>query len=181
MNQITKPYKKFSVSDITQGFHLGHQAIDCVPQKGAYGKPLCAPEKVLIEQIITPTNLSEEGGLRNGYGLWMVGQETGNRYLYWHTLPILPVWGGDIIGRGKIVAYMGNSGNVFAGGVYVPLEERNNEPHQGTHLHEGVKINDLFINPLTIMDVSTEPTYTIADELASAMKVLVKILKLLAR
>ena|SRR3990167_1418407 len=178
MNSITKPYKRFSVLNITQGFHSGHQAIDCV---SSYGTPLVAPENVLIEQIITPTNLNEEGGLKNGYGLWMVGQETGNRYLYWHTLPILPVWGGDIIGRGKIVAYMGNSGNVFAGGVYVPLEERNREPHQGTHLHEMVKTNGLFIDPLTIMDVSTEPTYTVGEVLASAMKTLVKLAKLLTR
>ena len=172
---MIKPYKKFSVFDVSQGFHSGHQAIDCV---STYGKPLVAPENVLIGGIITPTNVSEDlGDLKNGYGVWMIGQETGDKYLYWHCLPVFPVWGGDIIEGGKIVAYMGNAGNVSVGGVYVPLEERTDKPYRGTHLHMVWFKNGVPHDPLPYLE--KEPEYTFWDEIKATGVVLTKIKLLL--
>lgn len=182
MSKFTKPYKGFSVLDVTQGFHSAHQAIDCVPKSGAYGKPMVAPEKVLIERIWTPDRITTDNDdLAFGYGIAMVGQESGHRYVYWHCLPVFPVWGGDIVERGKIVAYMGNAGNVNVGGVYVPLDKRLAPEHPGTHLHQIVQVNGVPVNPLTDMDTLTEPSYTILDVLSATGKVLAKITKLLIR
>lgn len=173
---MLKPYRKFSVLDVTQAYHDGHRAIDCVPKGIAYGTPLVAPEKCKIEEIRTPSSLKDEfNDLANGYGVWMVGLETNRRYLYWHTLPVLPVWGGDIVEKGQIVAYVGNSGNVYTGGVYVPLDVRDNEPHLGTHLHLAVQVDNVPVDPIPLLDVITEPTYTIADQLVAAAKCLGKI------
>src|SRR3990167_2940891 len=169
-----KPYKRFTVLDVTQGFHSGHQAIDCVPQKGAYGKPLVAPEKVVIEQVVTPSRVDESlKDLEYGYGVWMRGQETGDRYLYWHCLPVFPVWGGDIIEKGQIVAFIGNAGNVYRGGVYVPLYERATS-HKGTHLHLIHQKNGVPVDPLPLEE---EPTYTTLDFMLAMMKTLAKITK----
>lgn len=173
---MIKPYKNFSVLDVTQGFHSGHKAIDCVPKSGAYGKPLCAPEMVKIERIITPTKVDESlDDLEIGYGVWMKGLETGRRYLYWHCLPIFPVWGGQVVQGGQIVAYMGNSGNVSVQGKYVPLENRV-ASHLGVHLHLIVQENGVPVDPLVL--IRDEPNYSTWDLISSTTKTLTK-LKLL--
>lgn len=181
---ITKPFKGCKSQNISQKFHQGHKAIDWV---SFYGTPICAPEKVRIEWVIgdgyTPDSYEP---LRRGYGVWMTGLETGQVYVYWHFLPYLPVSNGDIVERGKIVGYMGNSGLVRAGGVDVPIEERTKAPHAGTHLHqvvfsEGHNIGSWKgdeIDPLTVTSF-TEPTYSIIDEINSMTKSLSKILKII--
>lgn len=187
--KATKPYKGFSVLDVTQGFHAGHNGYDSVPKKRKpFGTPLVAPERVLIEKIWAGEKLTTSTeGIKNGYGITMIGQETGWRYVYWHCQPIFPVWGGDIIERGKIVAYMGNAGYVTVWGRPVTVEERDHlDPNghfkleeTGTHLHGMLYINGVLVNPLEYIDQITEPTYTRWDELTAMMKVLVKISKLL--
>ena len=180
--KITKPFKKADVLMITQGFHMEHRALDWFPRRGklAYGTPLVAPERVLIEKIYGNNLTNNDAELINGYGVWMQGLETGYKHLYWHTLPILPVSSGDTVERGKIVAYCGNSGNVESGGSYVPISERLNKPHLGTHLHQSVFENGVSFDPLTIMDMSTEPTYTLFDFIKAFTEVLARITKLIS-
>jgi len=178
MTQYTLPIKGMTERNISQTFHQDHEALDVVWDRrrglNGYGTPLCAPENVLIEQIFGDT--FTPGSSRNtkrGYGLWMKGLETGKRHLFWHTLPYLPVWGGDVVLRGKIVAYMGNSGYVKAGGVYVPLEDRK-APYPGTHLHwKSEEEGGSVINQLHFINWNWHPTYGIGDQL-TAMSVVVK-------
>ena len=190
---ILKPFKQFSANNITQGFHQYHKAIDILPiRKGglAYGTPLVAPERCKIGKVYTPQffkdNPHDDAPVKNGYGLFMKGLETGYLHLYWHTQPVFPVSTGDMVERGAIVAYCGNSGNVFSGGLYVPISERNLPNFKGTHLHQ-VLIDDretpqrgTVLNPLDYMDIVTEPTYTIFDELKAISTTLLKISKLLS-
>lgn len=178
----TKPYKNFTVLDVTQGFHSGHKAIDAVPKKLPYGKPLVAPEEIEVEKIWGGSKVSNSlEDITFGYGIAMKGLETGRRYVYWHCLPIFPVWAGDRVKRGKIAAFMGNAGNVTVGGAYVPAEARLNPEKPGTHLHEVVQINGVPIDPLSVMDVTTEPIYTNLDLSIAMMMCTVKILKLLVK
>lgn len=175
---MLKPFKKADVLGVTQGFHSGHKAVDWV---ASYGTPLVAPERVKILGItrerFTPDDYF---GLKSGYGVRMKGLESKLEYLYWHTLPIFPVWGGDTIEEGKIVAYMGNSGNVFQGGIYVPIEERTLHPHRGTHLHLEVYEKGKPIDPLPLIDMAQEPLYGPTDVLSATMRCLTK-LKLLIK
>lgn len=177
--KASKPFKKAGLLGVTQGFHSGHKAVDWV---ASYGAILCAPEKVKILGIrgdgFTPSSYTNT---QRGYGVSMKGLESGREYLYWHCLPIFPVWGGDIIERGKIVAYMGNSGYVYEAGKYVSIEERALSPHRGTHLHYEVYDKGVEIDPLLVTDMTLEPTYTFADILGASTKVVTKIGKLLAR
>lgn len=190
--KFTKPYKGFSVLDITQGFHAGHNGYDAVPRnRTPFGTPLVAPENVRIERIWAAEKVDgTTDGIKNGYGITMIGQDTNWKYVYWHCQPLFPVWGGDIIERGKIVAYMGNSGYVTVWGRPLTVEERDHlDPNgnfkleeAGTHLHGMLYLNyGELVNPLDYMDPITEPTYTKWDELSAMLKVLVKASKLLIR
>ncbi len=107
---------------------------------------------------------------------------SGYEHLYWHTQPVMPVKTGDVVKAGTIVAYCGNSGNVFSNGVYVPLEQRNMPNFAGTHLHQTlhkINSNEDLIDPLPFIDLVTEPTYTIFDELKAISITLLKISNLL--
>ncbi len=187
--KILKPYKGFSLANITQFYTQTHHAIDSVPKRtwglGAYGTPLVAPEKVTIGKIYDsqydPLNPHDDRPITNGYGLWMLG-ESGYEHLYWHTQPTFPVERGDVVEKGTIIAYVGNSGNVFVGGQYVPIGDRDHEPFLGTHLHQqidnqnnGVPDKGYPHDPLDFIDLDTEPSYTIMDELKAATKTLLKI------
>lgn len=177
MIKILKPYKRFGLGNITQGYTDLHHAIDSVPiRKGLipYGTPLVAPEKVTIHTIYNTLQygdmVKDDRPITNGYGLWMQG-ESGYFHLYWHTQPAFPVKVGDVVLAGTIVAYVGNSGNVTIGGTYVPIDERDESPFLGTHLHQAV-VNELDgspdkgnpLNPLDFIDLATEPSYTVWDE-----------------
>ncbi len=135
--KFLKPYKTCSLSDVTQPFLPTHHAIDWLPKRktgfGAYGTPLVAPEKVTITKIYDTT----DSDITNGYGIWMKG-ESGYLHEYWHTEPTFPVSLGDTVEQGTIVAYVGNSGNVFADGQYVPVTDRDHPPFSGTHLHHAL-------------------------------------------
>ncbi len=183
--KFLKPYKGFGPSTVTQIFHQFHKSIDSLPVRKfgllAYGTPLVAPEKCTIGKVYgneyTPGDTAPQ---KNGYGLWMKG-ESGFEHQYWHTQPVLPVKTGDVVERGTIVAYVGNSGNVYQGGAYVPLEERtaaNN--YAGTHLHHTIVKLGVPYDPMTLLDLDTEPSYGILDELKAAAITLGKISKLLS-
>lgn len=175
MNELTKFFKGMTQNNVTQVFHKDHQALDIV---GAYGTPLCAPENCLILGITKEELVENNQALENGYGVRMKGLETGHEYLYWHTLPILPVWGGDSVRRGQIVAYMGNAGNVRVDGKYVPLEDRILPNHPGTHLHIEMFKDGVRIDPLPHINWSWEPQWTKTDFISSFLKVLSKMAKL---
>lgn len=182
--KLTKPFKGVYV--VHQAFHAKHDGIDLGSPRwvAGYGTPLTAPEDVVIERVVTPGYLVEDGNfelLKKGYGLRMRGLETGNLYLYWHCLPGFPVWGGDKVKRGQIVAYMGNSGNVRSSAYGpsvppVPLEDRTNRSKNfpGTHLHMEVVVKGKKVDPFPLFDWTAEPTYTNMDILAAAAKVIGK-------
>ncbi len=182
-----KPFKKASLSNVTQNFNATHRAIDWLPFRkeglGAYGTPLVAPEKVKIGNIYTPQymkdNPHDDAPIKNGYGLWMKGV-SGKEHLYWHTQPVFPVAIGEVVEKGTIIAYCGNSGNVFDSGTYVPLEDRNKPNFAGTHLHQAIVQDGIPEDPLTLLDLVTEPDYGILDELKAISIVLLKISKLLS-
>lgn len=183
--KFLKPYKTCSLSDVTQGFIQTHHAIDWLPKRklglGAYGTPLVAPEDGIIHTAYTHKNLKDDDNsalLKNGFGLWIFG-DSGYEHLLWHTQSIQPVAVGDRVKKGQIVAYMGNSGNVFDSGVYVPLEERNKPNFLGTHLHQQIALKGQLFNPLDFIDFETEPSYTILDELKAISITLLKISNIL--
>lgn len=188
MKILSLPQWGMNEAHISQTYHEGHKALDIIPASRTffgYGVPLTAPEMVRIERItgdtFTPGN---EKNLERGYGIWMKGLETGFTHLYWHVLPILPVWGGDVIARGKIVAYMGNAGLVRRNGVYVPLEQRTTPAFPGTHLHWEM-FDSAFtfkkagheVNQIPHLNFLWQPTYTNTDQLAAAAVVLKKMAK----
>lgn len=168
---------------ITQTFHSKHPALDIVGNdvNYGYGTPLCAPENCTVMGITTESLSHDNKALEHGYGIRLRGQETGYEYLYWHTLPIFPVWGGDSVKRGQIVAFMGNAGMVYVGGVYVPLEKRTKSPFAGTHLHIEMYEGSGKSNPLPLINWSWEPNWTYRDYLIAMVAVLKKKVKLLTR
>lgn len=182
---LTKFFKGMTKENISQIFHAGHPALDIISwQKGftnGYGTPLCAPEMCRVEGI-TREWLEPEGsteGIKNGYGIKLKGLETGYSYLFWHTLSVLPVNGGDIVKRGQIVAYMGNAGRVYSGGAYVPLEKRNYAPFPGTHLHIEMYDNGKQIDPLPFINFNWEPQYTLFENLEAIKNTLLKISRII--
>jgi hypothetical protein len=176
---ISTFFKGMTPGHISQIFHEGHQALDITGNKTnfGYGTPLCAPENCLVLGI-TKSELSHDNkDLEAGYGVRLKGLETGLEYLYWHCLPTFPVYGGDSVPRGQIVAYMGNGGPVYQGGKYVPLEERTTAPFKGTHLHVQVEKDGVRIDPLPLINFHWQPTYSFSDYLGAMLKVLNKISK----
>ena len=189
----TLPWKGMNRSHITQKFHSTHQGLDIAGVlpflSRGYGVPLCAPENCRIERIFgnefTPDS---HAGLTRGYGVWFTGLETGNVHVFWHTQPILPVWGGQIVSRGKILAFMGNSGLVWSDNVFVPVEERTKKPHAGTHLHWEVYPAGHEIgffgskdrkDPASLLNFNWQPNYTTMDLLSSFVTVLNKMSSLI--
>ena len=175
---------------ITQKYHSGHKALDIVSYENwerdrGYGEPECAPEDVEIlaytGEGYTPGNTDN---LEHGYGIFMKGLETGYSYLYWHTWPYFPVNVGDIVKRGKIVAFMGNAGTVRVGGKYVPLNKRTQAPNLGTHLHMEMYTKTwklgkkkTFVDPLKHIDFSLEPIYNQFDLLKAFSIILSKVIR----
>lgn len=179
MNKLTLLFKGMTEGHITQVFHRGHDALDIIGNKSSfgYGTPLCAPENCLVLGITSEELTSDNKDLEHGYGIRLKGLETGLEYLLWHCLPIFPVYGGDIVSRGQIVAYMGNAGTVYQNGVYVPLAERTTKPFGGTHVHFEVFKQGDRIDPYPLFNWSWQPQYSLADYIGAFMRVLSKISK----
>ncbi len=172
---LTKFFKGMQPQHLTQGFKPTHQALDIV---GTYGSPLCAPENCLVLGIRGDTfTPGDNTNTIRGYGIRLKGLETGTEYLFWHCLPYFPVYGGDSVPRGGIVAFMGNSGYVLVGGKEVPIDERNSPTKPGTHLHiEGEKDKVPF-DLLPEINWSWEPQYSKLDLFKAFMVTLTKISK----
>ncbi len=180
--KFLKPYKNFGEANVTQSYHEKHRAIDSLPSRKkllGYGTPLVAPEDCTIGKVYgnnyTP---GDDGPLKNGFGLWMKGV-SGYEHLYWHTQPILPVSTGDFVKKGTIVAFCGNSGNVYSDGEYVPLDKRDVPNFAGTHLHHQVVKDGVLLNPMEWVDLVLEPNYGMLDELEAIGVTLLKISKLI--
>lgn len=191
MPKLSVPFKGFTVNNISQYYHADHRAWDIVGVKKSrgYGTPLCALEdKEVIMAIADGYTPKDTRNLARGYGVWMRGLETGLVYQYWHTLPYLPVNVGDIVKRGKIVAFMGNAGNVYQNGTYVPIENRLDAEKLGTHLHLVIfpkghipyKTIQKALDPMQYIDLSLQPTYTQMDLLAASAKSLLKMSNVLS-
>lgn len=187
---LSAPYKGAVKELITQTYHSEHPALDMAgyPSAVMYGVPLCAPEdcEVILTRgdVYDPRNYKDE--LR-GFSVWLKGLETGLTHFYHHLQPVLPVKTGDKIARGKIVAFMGNSGNVYSYGVYVPVEKRQ-APYPGTHLHWEVYDQTYriggrkyFVNPLPLIDWRSQPTYTTAEHAKALAVVYGKAMGLLTK
>lgn len=178
MNQrLTKFFKGLNDWHITQRYSDRHKALDIIGNKVnfGYGTPLCAPENCLVLGITSEELSHNDKSLESGYGIRFKGLETGLEYLYWHTLPIFPVYGGDIVPRGQIIAYMGNAGMVYQGGKYVPLDNRLKEPYLGTHLHIQIEKDGKRVDPYPLLNFNWEPQYTLVDSISALIKVLKKI------
>lgn len=179
------------MANVSQGYKPGqHPAWDMFqPSKTyGYGTPLCAPEdcKVIFLKGDTYTP-NDDSGLKNGYGIWLKGLETGQTHFFWHTLPVFPTSVGQTIKRGHIVAYMGNAGLVYSGGAYVPVEERLSTK-KGTHLHWEVYDDKYrlggkkrFVDFTNQVDFTLQPVYTNVDQLKATTVTLAKIAKLLKK
>lgn len=178
--RMIKPYKGASLLHVSQGFSVDHPAIDIVYK---YGTPLVAPENCRVLRIYGDGRIADDTSeLAFGYGCRLLGLDSGLEYLYWHTWSYLPIWSGDIVSAGQIIAFMGNSGRVFTGGVYVPLGDRNAPPYKGTHLHLAVYLTgSVPIDPLPFIQWYNEPTYSVADYLKAVGNTLTKITKLAFR
>lgn len=188
--KLSAPYKGAMQYTITQGFKLGvHPALDMVlfDTRGGMGTPLCAPEDCTVIKIkgdgYTP---GDTDPFAHGYGIWLKGLETGYTHLYWHTKPIFPVSPGQTVKRGEIVAFMGNSGYVFSGGVRVPVEDALST-YKGTHLHWEVfepkwRIGKpkLFVDFSKEIDWNSQPSYGLLALTRATAVVLAKISKLIS-
>lgn len=165
---LTKFYKGMQLGHVTQGFKKSHPALDIV---FGYGTPLCAPEDCVVTRISGdgPVDGSTDG-IKYGYGIHLRGKETGQDYLFWHCLPYFPVWGGDSVKRGQIVAFMGNAGYVTVGGRALTVEERDHLENGkfkletgGTHLHIEGELNGVGVDLLPQINWNWEPQYTKFD------------------
>lgn len=191
--KLTIPFKDATPARITQGFHEKHKGIDIISLMPdttlGSGIPLVAPENVQILRIIGDGySLTEKEALQSrahGWGVFMKGLETGKISLYWHCQPYFPVEEGQTVQRGKIVAFMGNSGTVYSKGTYVPVTER--YTHKGTHLHQELidKLNNGvkrgFNDPQEYIDWDSKTTYTLFEELTAWSIVLLKKLNILKK
>lgn len=181
---LTLPLIGMTKGHISQGWNSKHWAIDIVGNKTnyGYGTPLCAPEMCRVDRITGDTiTVDSHENLIRGYGIHLTGIETGNKYLFWHILPIVPVNGGEIIQRGQIFAFMGNSGYVYTGGKYVPIDERLKPPYAGLHLHLEVTSNGNRVDPTDLFNYSWSPRYGYVELATAIIKTLQKKVKLLSK
>jgi murein DD-endopeptidase MepM/ murein hydrolase activator NlpD len=188
MTKLSAPYKGCRDVHITQGWkEVVHPALDIAKfdSRHGMGEPLTAPEDVTILRISGETLTTGHDAIKNGYGVYMKGLETGLVHLYWHTYPVFPVKVGETVKRGKIVAFMSNSGYVVSGGKYVPIESRLTT-HDGTHLHWEVMAESYvigkkkpFVNYTGMIDWTLQPTYTWMDQKLAILKTVLKARQLL--
>lgn len=132
--KVSKPYKSCKPSDLTQGFHEGHQANDWA---SSYGTFLVAPFKARVVALVKGEGVSDDTApFKGGYGVRLQSVEDPDvSMVYWHCSSVFPVEIGDVVEQGSPVAQMGNSGFVMSNGQYVEVNIRNKPPYPGTHVH----------------------------------------------
>jgi hypothetical protein len=168
------PYKNCNTYHITQLFHDNHKAVDFAFMN-CWGTILTAMDNCKIECIVDNLELSHTlDKFERGYGIKMRSQTTGLYILYWHCINFFPVDEGDYVKQGDYVALLGNSGNCFRNGVYVPLEDRHKMGKFGSHLHlevfSEVNGNRQYFDPLNYIDF-TKPVNTTIQSVLNGVKV----------
>ena len=189
---MTKPYEKASISHVSSPFQALEQYRDMAHEgtdfwfDGCYGTPLLAPEDCVVEKIVTPNKLYSSDDpeylkkLNNGYGILL--RAKGYRHLYWHCMGIFPVFEGENAPRGKIVAFLGNSGQVYRDGKFVPLSIRHEKPYMGAHLHyELWDMSGKKLDVAKYIDWLTPVKMKPLDVLTSVKVILLKMLALLKK
>src|SRR3990167_4609156 len=134
MIKCSKPTKNYKPSNITQGFHPEHKAVDI---GGKYGEFIVAPFNSKVASVVGAEVISPDlNYLRGGYGVRLISTEDPTiSMVFWHCLGVFPIKKGDIVIQGQPIAQMGNSGFVMSGGKYVEIDIRNKPPYPGTHTH----------------------------------------------
>jgi murein DD-endopeptidase MepM/ murein hydrolase activator NlpD len=188
--KYSAPFKGCTPANISQGYKsTSHPALDIYKAgtNNGRGEPLTAPEDVRILHISGDQLTTGHSALKNGFGIYMLGLESGNVHLYWHTFPAFPVTVGEVVKRGKIVAFMSNSGYVLSGGKYVPLEDRYTKD-DGIHLHWevlaqpwGIHLKKNFVRFDTDIDWNSQPTYNVLEQKIAILKTILRGYQLLQR
>jgi hypothetical protein len=175
IKKLCSPYKGCNPMQITQGFiPKQHEAVDFA---SSYGTFLVAPERIIIERIKAGIDWNNPKEIEQGYGIVFTSIDKTRRYSYWHCLPVFSTDEGLIIEQGQPVAQMGNSGWVFSGGKYVPLEERNKPPHYGTHLHLSFSENGINKNIIEYIDWEIEIKYNLLTAIKNIIQKMANLLK----
>lgn len=179
--KYSAPFKACTKNSVSQGWSKDHQALDVVKFDEVKGRntPLCAPESGRIIAIRGDKFSRDTDALAEGYAVFMRGSESGNVHMFLHTLPTFPVNVGDKVSRGQIVAFMGNSGRVYEGGVYVPIDKRL-DTNDGTHLHWEVMKNYVrgrkigLFNFTSDVDWELQPVYGTMELTVATLKAVAK-------
>jgi murein DD-endopeptidase MepM/ murein hydrolase activator NlpD len=111
---------------LTQGFSGRHDGLDIA---GYQGTPIRAAAVGVVSYVgWNPWDLEGRAFMV------VVAHPGGFETLYGHTLPRRAVRVGDVVRRGEVIGYMGNTGN-----------------STGTHLHLEMRRNRTILNPLAYM------------------------------
>lgn len=186
--KFSAPYKGCTARSVSQGWHAEHKALDIISYTANQGRgtPLTAPEDAMVIRIAGETLTHDNEALKNGYGIFLRGLESGKVHMLWHGYPVFPVNVGEKVKRGQIVSFMSNSGTVRYGGVYVPLETRL-KTDAGTHLHWEV-MDDYNVqtrkkfglyNFTAEVDWNLQPNYNWMEHKLAILKTVLKAKKLL--
>ena len=116
------------------GITGGHNGVDIV---SFHGDSIYCPE----DGTIVRTYDISHGSVTAGFGIWLVGNPDENNesniWILWHTMSNLNCIEGQKVKQGDVLAYEGDSGSVYTGGVQVPDSKKGLPPYPGTHLHWG--------------------------------------------
>ena len=116
------------------GIKGGHNGIDIVE---GHGTPIYSSQNGTVCRVYD----MEHGSVTAGFGVYVLGESDENGicdvFIYWHTMSNIPVTLGQKVQMGDVIAYMGDSGQVYTNMVAVPDSEKGIPPYPGTHLHWG--------------------------------------------
>jgi murein DD-endopeptidase MepM/ murein hydrolase activator NlpD len=177
------PYKNCKLSDLTQGYSEKHPANDFCPFPNPNMTPLVSPCNGRVCSIVSAKELNEEMTEEiRGYGIMVSDNNSGMHYVYWHCQPVFPVNLWQNVKQGEIIAYMGNSGDCYASGVFVPTYIRLQPPFLGTHLHyEAFILNEkgtrVYYDPLTLIDFSIPINPNILETMKQVLLNMLKLIK----
>ena len=122
-----------------------HNAIDI---RGGYGVGVTATHDGVISGIVD----HKDPYSTKGNGVYIDGDSGQFTTIYWHLSEVIPTLRvGTRVSKGETIGKMGNSG-------FVRPKPTPENPHAGTHLHFGLKINDGrrngyngYIDPIPLM------------------------------